>query len=286
MNINILIYKFLYNINKLKMRRLKKIFLVNNDNISDIPPDTEYIVFDDLKFNVLVTKNMFPSSVKRIKFNKIFYQPLKDLIPEGVEHIELGFYTDIELDIGDLPQSLLYLLCDVWFSNNGKPLKIGVFPDKIKYLNLGSYNHILEPGLIPNSVTKFVFQDRFNQPFLQDSLPKNLKELILGKAYNQPFTFQDIPYTLTYLKLGEKYTCDLCDVILSKIYLNLKIHIANEELYLKTIDKVSFFFKDCIFNIKNSKLSYYDFSNFSNKSIYTKKNNLHIELIEKIKMID
>ena len=230
------------------MRRYKKIFIVKDNNISEIPSDSEWIQFDDIEFTIPVTPNMFPSSTKRIKFNKFFNQPLKGLIAEGVEHIELGFYSDIELDIGDLPESLLYIRFDVWFSNNGKPFKeTGIFPNHLQYINLGSYNQILTPGIIPESVTKIVFEDRFNQPFMYDSLPKNLKHLVLGKAYNQPFTFREIPSSLTFLSLGKNYTCDLCETILNRVYENLKISIDNEELYERTINRITNSFHDYIF---------------------------------------
>ncbi len=245
------------------MRRYKKIFRVKDSNISEIPPDTEWIDFDDLEFKGTVTPDIFPPTTKKIRFNKIFYQPLKGLIPEGVEHIELGFYTDVELDLGDLPNSLLYIRFDVWFTNMGKPLKIGVFPNHLKYLNLGSYNQILTPGIIPNSVTKIVFEDRFNQPLLPDSLPKNLKHLVLGKEFNQPILNEELPSTLIYMKLGKKYTCDIDESILNRVYINLKIFIENDELYEKTIEKIQIPFHDYIFNHQKSRLSFLDFMDLS-----------------------
>ena len=93
---------------------------------------------------------------------------------------------------------------------------------KIQYLNLGSYNQILEPGLIPNSVTKLVFEDRFNQPLFKDSLPNNLKCLILGHNW-----------ILIKISLGCDllFRCDRCEKIKEEFIEALEPYFSKEFLY-------------------------------------------------------
>ncbi len=76
----------------------------------------------------------------------------------------------------------------------------------LKSLNLGmdtfelyNFNSVIEPGVLPNSITHLKFGFNFNMPILPNSLPTSLTHLNLGYTFNQEIVPGSLPESLKYL---------------------------------------------------------------------------------------
>ena len=78
---------------------------------------------------------------------------------------------------------------------------------KLKFLNLGfMYNHPLNRGEIPGTVTHFAFGHQFNHPLKPGDIPQSVTHLALGGLFNQPLRPGDIPNSVTHLKFSQHFT--------------------------------------------------------------------------------
>lgn len=89
-----------------------------------------------------------------------------------------------------------------------------------------NFNEIIEPGIIPTSVTTIFFIDyrrsilagalppslthlyldnSFNQPLVDGLIPRSVSHLEFGCNFNKPLSANSLPPDLTYLKFGHKF---------------------------------------------------------------------------------
>ncbi|KAK5578416.1 hypothetical protein RB653_008087 [Dictyostelium firmibasis] len=124
-----------------------------------------------------------PNSVKIIRFNNGFNQPLKrGIIPSSV--------TKVLFDKDS------FFAC---------PLEVGSFPSSVTEIQFGSaFNQEIKQGELPNGLITLKFGHFFNRDFI---LPKNstLKTLILSVNFNLPLSIGDLPSSLENLEFGDEF---------------------------------------------------------------------------------
>ncbi|EAL70347.1 hypothetical protein DDB_G0274909 [Dictyostelium discoideum AX4] len=110
---------------------------------------------------------------------------------------------------GNIPHSVGTLIY-----NSKQPLAHGVIPNNSKTLNITEYdfNHILEKGVIPESVESVSLNHGYNNP-ITGSLPSSLKILEFGNEFNQILKPGDIPNSVEFLKLGDQINQPLFNII-------------------------------------------------------------------------
>ncbi len=137
------------------------VFIVNSENIHQIPNNVTYLQFDD-EFNEIIEVGVIPNNITFIHFGDNFNQPLKS---------------------GVIPNSVTHIIFDYAFN---QPLKVGDIPNSVTNLAFGQkFNQLLDPNVIPNSVIYLEFGLDFNQPFYENVLPESVKYLFLQSKYNQ-----------------------------------------------------------------------------------------------------
>ncbi|KAN0030578.1 hypothetical protein ACTA71_009218 [Dictyostelium dimigraforme] len=131
-----------------------------------------------------------PSSVKTIRFNNGFNQPLKrGIIPSGVTK--------------------------VWFNKNSGfncPLEVSTFPSSCTEIQFGSaFNQEILKGHLPDALISLDLGHYFNRDFI---LPSTLKTLILSINFNSPLKIGDLPTSLEHLEFGDEFNKPLSKGIL------------------------------------------------------------------------
>jgi len=179
----------------------------------EIPPRTEELVLHDDFNNFLYG---MPSTVKFIKFGKLFNKPITNIagdktkcyLHDDLVAIKFGeCYNQVS---DDLPKNL-YSLTFGWFFNKpikNLPLKLGYLelgfnfnqeldnlPANLKYLTLG-FNFDREIDTIPSSIVRLTIFN--NNEKLLNNMPQFIEELELNdeitdkKIQNFPFCLQKL----------------------------------------------------------------------------------------------
>lgn len=144
--------------------------------------------------------NILPCNLKKIVFGDVYNHPFYDqqqnVLPDSLQHLELGYLYKCRLfnenGFSILPKSLICLIFSGAYDHSlmYKQEKNKVFPDSIEYLEFGNW---------------------FNQPLSynnQSILPHSLKTLKLGIRFDQKIHNYDhsiLPESLTDLELGEYF---------------------------------------------------------------------------------
>jgi hypothetical protein len=164
-----------------------------NEELKDIPNDTQIIIFEnkDSIFNQKVDN--LPLKLTHLTFGAWFNQKV-DNLPKNIIHLTFGYYFNKEVD--NLPKNLTHIT----FSNDC------VFNQKVDYL--------------PKNLTHLFFSDDFNQKV--DNLPKNLTHLFLSDDFNQKV--DNLPKNLKYLKIKWYYNNE---IILPKSLKKLSLSCNN-----------------------------------------------------------
>ncbi len=140
---------------------VRNVFIVNSENIHQIPNNVTYLQFDD-DFNEEIEVGVIPNNITFIHFGDDFNQPLKP---------------------GVIPNSVTHIIFDYAFN---QPLKVNDIPNSVTNLSFGqTFNQLLGPNVIPNSIICLEFGIDFNQPFHENVLPESVKYLFLNRKYNQ-----------------------------------------------------------------------------------------------------
>lgn len=191
---------------------LYKAILPNIINYLNNKDDVAYIN----KYEDLI--NIKPN-ITKIIFILNFKEPIKiGDIRNGITHVIYGYYFNMKLDEGVLPESVEFLyftsndyeyslhnvlpknLKTLILSSNSyydKNLKPGDIPEGIKYLSFGYYfNKELNVGDLPESLEYLVLGDHFNKTINKNVLPKNLKTLIFGYEFDKKIEKDVLPYGL------------------------------------------------------------------------------------------
>ena len=189
-------------------------YLNNNDEIAYI---NKYQDLINIKPNI--TKIIFVSN---------FEDPIKiGDIRNGITHVIYGYYLNMKLDEGVLPESVEFLYLNSsnyeyslhnvlpknlktlilsshsYYDNNLKP---GDIPEGIKYLSFGSYfNKELNIGDLPESLEFLNFGSEFNKPIKVGVLPKKLKTLFFGWEYDKKIEKDVLPYGLKKIDFGKSF---------------------------------------------------------------------------------
>ena len=232
-----------------------------------------------------------------IKYNEIIN---KDVIPDTVKHLNLGFYFNKPLD-GCIPKNVSYLQFSYFFN---KELKIGDLPDSIIHLVFGSlFNQELKPNVLPKYLNKLVFGKEFNQNIDYYVLPLGLKYLTFGYKFNNFIRNGVIPNTVIYLTFGYyfsntnlekksipdsvKYLLFYSEYDTYEIYFpkNLKFILlgGSDEYSLKNIDQTKYIGCYMYFHDRSTDLSSIIDNNFYIKIVIDDvKYKIHISHLEKI----
>ncbi len=166
-------------------------FIVNSENIHQIPNNVNYLQFDD-DFNEIIEVGVIPNHITFIHFGDDFNQPLKP---------------------GIIPNSVTHIIFDYGFN---QPLKIGDIPNSVTNLSFGqTFNQLLASNVIPNSVICLEFGLDFNQPFYEKVLPESVKYLFLSRKYNQDLSnilsriYTNLTLIISNDKLYKKYISEV-----------------------------------------------------------------------------
>ena len=148
-------------------------------------------------------------------------------IKDGITHVIYGYYFNMKLDEGVLPESVeflyfisnnyeyslhnvlpknlktLILSSHSYYDNNLKP---GDIPEGIKYLRFGYYfNKELNVGDLPESLEYLNLGNNFNKTIKKDVLPKKLKTIIFGWEYDKKIEKDILPPGLKKIDFGKSF---------------------------------------------------------------------------------
>ncbi|KAM9997083.1 hypothetical protein ACTFIZ_001988 [Dictyostelium cf. discoideum] len=145
-------------------------------------------------FNKILRVNSIPNTIKIIKFNKFFQQPIElGVLPTSLEYLSFHcFYNDLKFTSTRnlLPNSITTLI----FDNDEK----GVFRSGCGcFLDLNSNDN---DSLLPNSLTKLNLPNNFNTKLNVKSLPNSITSLKFG-IYNEPLEENVLPDNLIELTM-------------------------------------------------------------------------------------
>ncbi|KAM9995788.1 hypothetical protein ACTFIY_001986 [Dictyostelium cf. discoideum] len=179
-----------------------------------IPDTVEYLLIDKiLTHNPVLSNEQLPKSLKKLdivpstsKF--IIEQNALSNLDQLLSFSVLSFY-DIDflpscwnhkIDLGFFPQSLTSIDFGLHFNQPLTKDHVGLFPNSLKELTFGTYNHPIPIGLLPNQLKKLNFKSGFNQTIEIGSLPSSLTFLNLGLSYRKSIVPYAIPSSIVHLK--------------------------------------------------------------------------------------
>jgi hypothetical protein len=164
-----------------------------NEELKDIPNDTQIIIFENeepkyLMFNQKVDN--LPQNLTHLTFGFYFNQKI-DNLPKNLTHLNFG---DLFLNkIDNLPKNLTHLTFKCWFNEklcnlpkNLKLLKLGwffqndfIFPKNLKKLLLTCNNKLINniPKHIEKIYIDFDICEKHNSKI--DNLPLTIKEIVI-----------------------------------------------------------------------------------------------------------
>jgi hypothetical protein len=200
-----------------------------NEELKDIPDDTEIIIFDeDLKndkysiFNQKIKDNVLPDSLHTLSFGLSFNQKIKEnVLPESLHTLRLGYYFNQEIKENILPKSLHTLTFGYHFNQE---IKENVLPDSHHTLTFRDcFNQVIKENVLPKSIKKIGLYSHCN---LINNLPLGIEEVYIdfygNDKYNKEVT--NLPITLEKIVISDekylKYITKIpfsCDIIIQKI---------------------------------------------------------------------
>ncbi|KAM9969897.1 hypothetical protein ACTFIR_001734 [Dictyostelium discoideum] len=179
-----------------------------------IPDTVEYLLIDKIQtHNPILSKHQLPKSLKKLdvvpstsKF--IIEQNALSDLNQLLSFSVLSFYdTDFvpsswnhKIDIGFFPQSITSIDLGPHFNQPLTKDHIGIFPNSLKELAFGFYNHPIPIGLLPNQLKTLSFKNGFNQIIEIGSLPSSLTSLNLSLSYKKSILPNALPSSIIHLK--------------------------------------------------------------------------------------
>ncbi|EGC35269.1 hypothetical protein DICPUDRAFT_17674, partial [Dictyostelium purpureum] len=180
-----------------------------------LPSSLTHIEFNN--FNRVIPVGAFPKGLKTIVFGPLYNQPiLPGLLPPSLTLISFGYSFQQNIQNNTIPKSVTHMYFNLNYSGiiyqvldhcttlEYKVMKARDLLDIPKYcqtLEFINFNEHIHPNVIPPSVTKINFGNRFNLPLGLNSLPPNLRSLSFNKNYSQRIPF--LSSTLTELTMGD-----------------------------------------------------------------------------------
>jgi len=211
-----------------------------NQELKDIPDDTEIIIFDeDFKndkysiFNQKIKENVLPDSLHTIKFGFSFNQEIKEnVLPDSLHTIKFGFSFNQEIKENVLPDSLQTLTFGRRFN---KEIKENVLPDTLHTLTLGCYfNQEIKENVLPDSLHTLTFGICFNQEIEENVLPKSIKKIGL---YSHCNLINNLPLWIEEVCIKFYYKCDK---EITNLPMTLEKITIENKIYFKYITKIPF----------------------------------------------
>ncbi|EFA86439.1 hypothetical protein PPL_00231 [Heterostelium album PN500] len=142
--------------------------------------------------------------VSSLKFVWAFAKPLPStfVIPNHITKLDLAGLINQDIKIGFLPSNLQYLdLSGIRFKSSIEP---GLIPESVTKLILPyQYNIPLKPGVIGANVRHLEFGFFYNHPLKESIIPDGVEEIEFGNDFNQPLEY--LPWSLKRLKLGGSF---------------------------------------------------------------------------------
>ncbi|EAL63018.1 hypothetical protein DDB_G0288793 [Dictyostelium discoideum AX4] len=179
-----------------------------------IPDTVEYLLIDKILTHYPILSNyQLPKSLKKLdivpstsKF--IIEQNALSDLNQLLSFSVLSFYdTDFvpscwnhKIDIGFFPQSITSIDFGQHFNQPLTKDHIGLFPNSLKELTFGFYNHPIPIGLLPNQLKTLNFINGFNQIIEIGSLPSSLTFLNLSLSYKKSILPNALPSSIIHLK--------------------------------------------------------------------------------------
>ncbi|GAM23615.1 hypothetical protein SAMD00019534_067900 [Acytostelium subglobosum LB1] len=162
-------------------------------------PDQLHTLILGNTFNQPITQNALPPALKVLTFGSSFSLPLfPGCFPASLETLTLSPAFNHPLKPGQLPPALTELTY-----NTDLQLDIGVLPNTLITLNYGrTYDQDIIPGSLPNSLQRLTFGMMFSRAFTQGVLPNSLTSLTTSVRYDRPFADLCLPPGLRFLTAG------------------------------------------------------------------------------------
>ncbi|KAN0042941.1 hypothetical protein ACTA71_010574 [Dictyostelium dimigraforme] len=150
-----------------------------------------------------------PKSLKKLFMP--YYKKKVELgvLPDGLESVALCGASEGDFEVGVFPSSITNL--DFGYSNDYKgKMKVGLLPKSLTFfLFPQSYDFEIEEGLLPNSIGSLVLSKYFNQQITNTLLPNKLVHLDFGKQFNFPIPPNTLPETLNSIRFGNCFNQDI-----------------------------------------------------------------------------
>ncbi|EGC35348.1 hypothetical protein DICPUDRAFT_33573, partial [Dictyostelium purpureum] len=168
-----------------------------------------------IKSNVVIHENVLPIGLKELRLLDKYNSPFKtaNVIPSTLEYLEVGnsFNQDLSIALSSLKSLRVLRLGDEY---NIK-LRKGSLPPSLTNIEFGNYVHLLEPGVIPHSVTDITFKDSFSDKRLLSILvPGSLPPVVefkMGHYFNIPIAPSVLPSTIKSLNFSDNFKTKLED---------------------------------------------------------------------------
>jgi len=191
-----------------------------NQELKDIPDDTEIIIFENdyyknkySNFNQEIKKNVLPKSLHTIKFGYRFNQKIKkNVLPDSLHTIHFGIGFNQEI-------------------------KENVLPNNLHTLTFGShFNQEIKENVLPYSLHTLTFGFHFNQEIKNNVLPKSIKKIGL---YSHCNLINYLPFQLEEVYI-DFYDNNKYDKEVTNLPMTLEKITIEDEKYLKYITKIPF----------------------------------------------
>ena len=132
--------------------------------------------------HVPIVPGLIPNSVTHLRLTQTFDQPLQGLLPDGLQHLHLGYNHKQPITPHLLPSSLVELVLSHCYQ---LPLVPGSLPDGLQLLQLpeDSWEHPLQPGVIPPSVVLVLFPKRYATQLVVGAIPPSVRFVRLPRSY-------------------------------------------------------------------------------------------------------
>ena len=205
-------------------------------SLGDVHHKAEYNM--DIDFTLMLILQDFGNLQKVIyNYKSVFDKNIQFVFPKNLKSLEFKpqfEFSELYTEHNILPENLESLtLCG--FNQNIENIK---FPKNLKSLTFSDYefrtssfsertqttklsfNHKIQPGTFPNTLTRLTFGANFNQEIDKQNLPPNLKYLELGDRFSiKNAEFQNLIETLKISKYSYRDLGDDDDVFKDKFYL-------------------------------------------------------------------
>jgi hypothetical protein len=155
-----------------------------NEELKDIPNDTEIIIFDEdfknykySKFNQEIKENVLPDSLHTLTFGSEFNQEIKEnILPDSLHTLTFGDYFDQEIKENVLPNNLHTLTFGCCFNQE---IIENVLPKSIKKISLWSHCNLINnlPLRIEEVCIKFYNVHTYNKEV--NNLPITVKKITI-----------------------------------------------------------------------------------------------------------